>query len=174
MTSRADVTGPVNLTRNMRPLELLVERNLFGDTYTMGRFYVDGMPFGDTIEPCSLHLSNSMPLEEIKAKKVYGKTAIPMGRYKLSLEVSPSLKGRSYAKKYGGKFPYLVDVPCWNSVMIHPFNRGSESRGCISVAEYLSPGVVKNATKGYQDLMDFYLVPAFERGQDVYITISER
>ena len=65
----------------MRPLELLVERTLYGKTYTMGKFYVEGMPFGDTIEPFSRHLSNSMPLDEIKKAKIYGKTAIPCGRY---------------------------------------------------------------------------------------------
>ena len=101
----------------MRTFELLVERTLFGEDYTMGRFYVDGMPFGDTIEPRSLHLSNSMSLEDIKKQKVYGKTAIPCGRYKIEWRESPSLKDRSYAKKYKGKFPYLVNVPCWEGVI---------------------------------------------------------
>ena len=155
------------------PLELTLVRSEFGNTYTMGKMSVAGMLFSDTQEPPSRHLSSDMPLSEIQAKKVYGKTAIPTGRYKLEWRMSPSLKDRSYAKKYGGKFPYLVGVPGWKDVMIHPFNYGPESKGCISCGERQGPGVLVKATKGFQDFMDFYFVPAFERGQEVYLTIKE-
>lgn len=156
------------------PLELTVIRNDYGKDYTGGQMLVLGMIFGDTIEPPSRHLTNNMLLSEIKAKKVYGKTAIPTGRYKIEWKESPSLKNRSYAKQYGGKFPYLIDVPGWSGVMIHPFNYGTESKGCIAVGEKWMPGKVINATRGYQDLMDHYLVPAFKAGQEVYITIVEK
>lgn len=139
----------------------------------MGKMYVDGMLFGDTIEPKSLHLDSSMPLSEIKKKKVYGKTAIPTGRYRMIWQVSPSLKNRSYAKKYGGKFPYYENVPGWSGVMLHPFNRGTESKGCQAVGEKWKDGVIINATKGYEDFMDFFFVPAMKYGQEVYITIKE-
>lgn len=161
------------INETMRPLELLVERYDFGADHTGGRFYIDGMPFGDSMEPPSRHLSNSMPLSEIKAKKVYGKTAIPTGRYELELRVSPSLKNRAYARKYDGKFPYLKNIPGWTNVMFHPFNYGSESKGCIAVGEKWKPGAILKATKGYEDMMDYYLVPAFERGQRVFVTINE-
>ena len=157
----------------MNTLELLVERSKFGSDYTMGRMMVAGMPFGDTIEPCSRHLSNSMPLPEINAKKVAGKTAIPCGRYLVTWAYSPRLGRRAYAKKYGGKFPLLNNVPGWSGVLLHPFNYGTESQGCIAVGERWKDGKIINATKGYQDLMDFDLVPAFQRGQQVYITITE-
>ena len=158
----------------MNTLEILVERYDYGKDYTMGRMYVEGMIFGDSIEPPSRHLSNSMSLAEIKAKKVYGKTAIPCGRYELEWRVSPSLKNRSYAQKYSGKFPYLKDVPGWSDVMFHPFNYGRESKGCIAVGEKFKDGVLMKATQGYQDLMDYYIVPAFKRGQRVFVTIAER
>lgn len=157
----------------MNTLELTLSRYDLGSTYTNGVLRVEGMLFGETMEPPSRHLSKDMPLEEIKAKKVYGKTAIPTGRYELELRVSPSLKDRAYAKKYGGKFPYLKDVPNWTGVMFHPFNYGYESKGCIAVGEKWKPGIIINATKGYQDLMDFYLMPAFLRGQRVFVTITE-
>ena len=154
-------------------LELTLVRSEFGATYTGGTLYVAGMKFGDTIEPFDRGLTSDMTLVEIKAKKVYAKTCIPYGRYKLSWQVSPTLKDRTYAKKYDGKFPYLMDVPGWTGVMLHPFNVGTESKGCISVGQRYSPGKIINATRGFQDLMDFYLVPAFKRNQDVYITIKK-
>lgn len=158
----------------MRPLELLVERYDYGKDYTEGKFFVDGMPFGESMEPHSLHLTNSMPLSEIKAKKIAGCTAIPLGRYKVTWEWSPRLHGRSYAKEFGGKFPCLNNVPGWSGVLIHPFNYGRESQGCIAVGEYYKGGAIVRATVGYQDLMRHYLVPAWKRGQEVYITIKER
>lgn len=154
-------------------LNLLIERYDYGDTYTMGKLLVEGMLFSDTIEPPSLHLSKDMPLSEIKAKKVYGKTAIPTGRYENILSVSPTLKDRAYAREFGGKFPYFKDVPAWTGVMYHPFNFGYESKGCVGAGELWVPGKIINATQAYQDLMRYYLMPAFNRGQRVFTTIKE-
>ena len=157
----------------MRPLEILIERYDYGADYTQGRVYVDGMYFGESIEPFSRHLSNSMSLAEIKRRKVAGRTAIPTGRYRVTLAVSPRLKGRAYAKKYGGKFPLLNDVPGFSGILEHPLNYGHESAGCIGVGEWWKPGVIARATDGHYDLMDYYIVPASNRGQEVYITIAE-
>lgn len=155
------------------PLELTLVRNDFGKDYTGGILYVAGMKFGDTMEAFDRGLVNTMPLSEIKAKKVYGKTCIPYGRYKLTWAYSPKFGSRPYAKKYNGKFPLFNNVPGWSGVLFHPFNSGTESQGCVAVGEKWMPGKIIKATQGFQDLMDFYLVPAFERGQDVYITIKK-
>lgn len=157
----------------MNTLELTLIRSEFGDTFTGGNLLIEGMQFSDTMEPKSRHISNSMPLAEIKAKKVYGKTAIPVGRYEITWEWSPKFHSRAYAKEYGGKFPLINNVPAWSGVLIHPFNYGTESQGCIGPGERWKPGMIINSTKAYKDLMDFYLVPAFTRGQRVFITIIE-
>jgi hypothetical protein len=158
----------------MPTLNLYLRRYDKGKDHTNGEFYVEDMLFGESLEPPSRGLSKDMPLEEIKKKKVYGKTAIPTGTYELELRVSPSLKNRPYAKKYGGRFPYLKDVPCWSGVMIHPFNYASESKGCIAVGEKYKPGCVIRTTQGLEDLMDFYLLKAFETpGMKVFLTITE-
>ena len=157
----------------MRPLELLIERYDYGKDYCEGRVYVDGMIFGESMEPPSRHLTNSMPLSEIKKKKVTGKTAIPTGRYKVTWEYSPRLHGRSYAKKYNGKFPCLNGVPGFSGILLHPLNYGHENQGCIGTGEYWKSGVIARAQQGYTDLMDYFLVPAWKRGQEVYITIKE-
>lgn len=158
----------------MRPLELEVERYIYGGDFSEGKFSVDGMAFGESMEPCSRHLSADMPLKQIKALKVPGKTAIPCGRYRVIWALSSRLKDRAYAKPYGGKFPLLCDVPGWSGVLIHPFNYGRESQGCIGVGERWKDGVIIRATQGYKDFMDYYFVPAMERGQEVYITIKEK
>lgn len=157
----------------MKPLELLIERYDFGADYTEGRIYVEGMYFGETMEPYSRHLSSAMPLSEIKKKKVAGLTAIPTGRYKVTLAISPRLKDRVYGKRYDGKFPVLLDVPAFSGILLHPLNYGYESNGCIGVGEKWLPGKIVRAQQGHYDLMDMYILPAVQRGQDIFITIKE-
>lgn len=156
------------------PLELTLVRNEYGKDFCGGRLLVSEMDFSDTMEPPSRHLTSDMPLSEIKKKKVAGKTAIPTGRYKITWEWSQRLHGRTYGKKYNGKFPCLNDVPGFSGILFHPLNKGPESQGCIGTGERWKAGTILNATQAYYDLMDFYLVPAFKRNQDVYITIVEQ
>lgn len=146
-----------------------------GPGYTHGRLFVDECGFLCwTIEDEDRGLTQDMPLEKIKAIKVYGQTAIPKGRYKIELRVSPKFKDRKWSKKYGGLVPYLVNVPGYEGVAIHPFNTAEESLGCIGPGELHGTvrGRIFSSTRAYQDLMDFYLFPAYERADEIWITIE--
>ena len=146
-----------------------------GAGYTHGRLSTDEGGFLCwTLEDEDRGLTQDMPLAKIKAVKVYGKTAIPAGRYRVELRVSPSLKDKSYAKRYNGKFPYLVDVPGWEGVMLHPFNLPSESLGCIGVGmvRFGIRGRIFDSQRAYKDLMDYYIWPAYLRGEEIYLTIN--
>lgn len=163
----------------METLELRLVRNAYESAagYTHGRLFVPECGFFCwTLEDEDRGLRQDMPLAQIKARKVYGKTAIPTGRYRVLMDVvSPKLKDRAYAKKYGGCLPRLENVPGWTGVLIHPFNLPSESYGCIAPG-VLHDGIrgrIFDSTKAFYDLMDFYLVPAFERGQEVWITVKQ-
>lgn len=157
----------------MNDFVIHLHRVLGTKNYTRGRLYLDECGYlCDTIEDEDRGLNAYQPLSEIQEKKVYGKTAIPRGRYEVRLDiVSPRLKDRAYAKKYGGCLPRLMNVPGWDGVLIHPFNSASESKGCIGPGEW-DNGKVKRSTKAFYDLMDFYLLPAKERGQRIYIEID--
>ena len=50
-------------------MEIKVERTFLGSDYTVGKMYIDGEYFSDTLEDTVRDLT--------KEKKVYGKTAIP-------------------------------------------------------------------------------------------------
>lgn len=79
---------------------ITVKRIAKRPTYTIGKLYIDGVYFCDTLE------------NPVRDKKVYGETAIPVGTYKVTLNVvSPRFKDRAWAKPYGGKLPRLLDVP---------------------------------------------------------------
>lgn len=101
-------------------MEIKVRRIAKRQGYTIGRLYVDGRYFCDTLEDADRGLGSGMPLEKISRLKVYGQTAIPTGRYAVTLGVvSPRFKDRAWAKPYGGKVPRLLNVPGFDGVLIH-------------------------------------------------------
>lgn len=146
-----------------------------GEGYTHGRLFVDeGGFFCWTLEDTDRGLTQEMPLEEIKRLKVYGQTAIPTGRYPIQLRVSPRLKDKPYAKPYGGKMPYIYGIPGYSGVMIHPGNTTADTLGCVLVGMLHSGirGRIFDSQKAFRDLMDFYIWPAYQRGEKIWITIE--
>ena len=161
------------IKKTMNTLELLLDRRWKKDTYTIGIMSIDGKRFSETCEDKDRDLSADMPIEVIRHGKVFGKTAIPRGRYRIDMNtVSPKFKDRRWAKKYGGIVPRLVGVPCWSGVLLHPFNYASQSEGCISVGENKVKGGVINAEEWFCKMMDTYLWPAKLNGREIWITIK--
>ena len=146
-----------------------------GNGWTHGRLSTDEGGFLCwTLEDTDRGLRQDMPLEEIKRRKVYGQTAIPAGRYPIQMRVSPRLGGRPYAQKYGGKFPVLEDVPGFSGVMIHPGTTVEDTRGCLLVGMLRSGirGRIFDSQAAFRDLMDFYIWPAYLRGEKIWLTIE--
>ena len=95
-----------------------------------------------------------MPSEEIEKIKVYGKTAIPTGTYKVDMNtVSPKFKDRTWAKPYSGKLPRLLDVKGYSGVLIHVGNKPEDTLGCLLVGENKVKGQVINSTAAFNRLM---------------------
>ena len=154
-------------------MELLVKRVARRDEYTIGRLYINGVKFSDTLEDCDRGLTQDMPLEEIKAKKVYGKTAIPTGTYEIDMNtISPKFQARSWAKPYGGKLPRLLNVPGYEGVLLHPGSYSSDTSGCLLVGKNSIKGMVTESRKTFMDLMSHYLLPAKVRGEKITISIE--
>ena len=154
-------------------MELLVKRVARRDEYTIGRLYINGVKFSETLEDCDRGLTQDMPLEEIKAKKVYGKTAIPTGTYEIDMNtISPKFQARSWAKPYGGKLPRLIGVKGFEGVLLHVGNTASNSSGCLLVGKNSIKGMVTDSTKTFMSLMSKYLLPAKLRGEKITITIE--
>ena len=154
-------------------MELKIKRKAFEKEYTIGDLYIDGKFFSSTIEDCDRGLTQDMPLEEIKAKKIYGKTAIPTGTYEIDMNtISPKFQARSWAKPYGGKLPRLLNVPGYEGILIHPFNSAAESLGCIGVGKNSIKGMITDSSRTFMSLMSKYLLPAKVRGEKITISIE--
>lgn len=158
-------------------MQLRLIRNRYESAagYTLGRLFVDEGGFLCwVLEPEDRGLHQDMPLAKIKAKKVKGRTAIPAGEYRIKLKVSPTFKDKYYAKPYGGRMPYLENVPGFEGVMLHPGNRPEDTAGCLlpGMRQNGIPGQVFDSVLAWQDLMRFYLWPAYQRNQEIWITIE--
>ena len=68
-------------------MKLKLDRKYKKATYSIGKLYVDGVYFCDTVEDKDRGLTDKDSLEKIKATKVYAKTAIPTGAYKITMGV---------------------------------------------------------------------------------------
>lgn len=142
-------------------MKIKVKRIAKKATYTIGKLYVDEKYVCDTLE------------DAVRDKKIYGKTAIPSGTYKITMDVvSPRFKNRAWAKPYGGKIPRLIDVPNYEGVLIHVGNTTDDTSGCLLVGKNTIVGMVADSTNTFKKLMDNYLIPAKKRGENITITIE--
>lgn len=119
-------------------MKLKLERKYKKEKYTIGRLYVDGVLFCNTLEDVDRGLDESTTAIEIAEKKVYGETAIPTGTYKVVLDVySPKFsKYPFYQDICEGKLPRLLNVKGFNGILIHCADgpRGAELvQGCIGI-----------------------------------------
>lgn len=131
------------------------KRRYTAKDYTIGTLSIDGVPFCDTLEPTDRGLKSSMTLQEIKANKVKGKTAIPTGIYHVDMNtVSPRLKNKSYAKPYGGRVPRLQGVKGFDGVLIHPGNTADDTEGCILVGRNTEVGKLTDSKATYCKLFE--------------------
>lgn len=124
-------------------MKLTLKRIAIKDKYIIGRLYVNGERFCDTLEP---------PLT--------GRThpAIPRGKYKVTLGVkSPkysNYKRYPWAERVGGMLPRLIGVPSREGILIHVGNTAADTLGCILVGENKAVGKVVSSTSAFYRLYD--------------------
>lgn len=153
-------------------MKLELKRRFRGPNYTIGSLFINGVYECDTIEDVDRGLTDSMSVDEIKAKKIYGRTAIPTGTYRIDMNtVSPKFKDRSWAKFCGGKLPRLIDVKGYEGVLIHVGNKAEDTLGCILVGDNKIKGQVINSTATFQELYSVML-KAKLLGEELSLTIE--
>lgn len=153
-------------------MELQLKRRFRGPKYTVGSLFVNGVYECDTLEDTDRGLTSDMSVDVIKAKKIYGETAIPSGTYDIDMNiVSPKFKDRPWAKFCGGKLPRLLNVKGYEGVLIHVGNKAEDTLGCILVGDNKVKGQVVNSTSTFQQLY-LQMLKAHTRGEKITITIN--
>ena len=155
-------------------MELRLERIALRSEYTIGKLYVNGKYACDTIEDTVRDLDKDGKFANGEVK-IPGKTAIPYGRYEITMKVkSPKYSNfskYSWAKKYDGYLPRLLNVSQFDGVLMHVGNSALDSEGCIIVGENKVVGKVINSVNTFRRLRDDYLVPAKKRNERIFISI---
>ena len=138
-------------------MKLTIKRIITRSSYTLGKLYIDGVYFCDTLEDKDRGLTQNMSIEQIKSMKVPGETAIPKGTYKVTLDViSPKFsKYPFYMQTCGGKLPRLIDVKGYEGVLIHVADgpkRDSLVQGCIGIGNLSAEEYLMNGKKVFAEL----------------------
>lgn len=133
-------------------MELLVQRIAKKSDYTIGRLFVDGRYVCDVLE------------DRVREPgvKVPGETAIPAGRYRVIVNVSP---------KFKRELPRLLDVPGFEGILIHAGNSARDSSGCLLPGENTQKGRVLNSRK-HEARLTGMIKEAIGRGEEVWIEIE--
>lgn len=153
-------------------MELKLKRIALRDTYTIGRLYVDNHYFCDTIEDKVRDLNKDGDLNDAGEGKVYAKTAIPYGRYEVTMKVkSPKFSQRAAYNWCSGYLPRLLNVPHFEGILIHAGNSADSSAGCLIVGENKIKGQVVNSMATMKKLYHV-LKNVSNRGEKIWITIK--
>ena len=150
-------------------MELDIKRIARRENYTVGRLYIDGKYFCDTLEDKDRGLRQDMPVAVIRATKRKGITAIPTGRYRITLAVqSPKFSKRAIYQFCNGYLPRLINVPGYDGVLIHIGNTARDTEGCLLVGRNTQVGKVLDSRKTFIELYDRLLGAK----DDIYIKIE--
>lgn len=98
-------------------MELTLNRIFLGGSATIGELLINDKHLCDTLE------DRVRP----EGEKVYGKTAIPEGKYEIELTHSPRFKKI---------LPEILNVPNFSGIRIHTGNSSKDTEGCIIVGTW--------------------------------------
>lgn len=124
-------------------MRLTVIRIANRPTYCIGKLYIDGKYFCDTLEDVDRGLDDAMDEQTIKKLKVKGETAIPTGIYQVLLTYSP---------KYKRIMPLINNVKGYSGIRIHSGNTDKDTEGCLLVGKNKEVGKVLESRITYNAL----------------------
>lgn len=144
--------------------------------YCVGRLYIDGHLVCNSLEDEDRGLSDAMDERTIRNRKIYGKTAIPRGRYTIDMEtVSPKFsKKQFYMEVCQGKLPRLKNVKGFEGILLHVADgpKGADLlEGCIGVGLNRVKGQLCEGEETFKKIYAL-MKEAHDRGETIYITIE--
>ena len=114
-------------------MNLTLYRKWFTDISTTGVLFIDDAFFCYTLE------------DAVREQKVYGKTAIPYGKYEVVITYSP---------RFQKNMPLLLNVPNYEGVRIHTGNTARDTEGCILVGKSKGYDFIGGSRNAFNELME--------------------
>ena len=137
---------------------LTLDRKYKLPTYTIGKLYIDGEYFCDTLEDKDRGLTDSMFVSEISKIKIKKETAIPTGTYKVTI---------TYSNRFKKNMPLINNVKGFEGIRIHSGNTNQDTEGCILVGFNKVKGNVINSRDTYNKLFS-----VLSKSNNITITIK--
>jgi hypothetical protein len=145
----------------MQTFETGLTRVFKGPTYTIGKFHFGETFFCDILEDTVRDKNNDGDLDDPGETKVWGETAIPIGRYEIVRQYSPHFKR---------DMPYLVGVRYFTGIMMHWGTTAIDTHGCLLVGVNSEKGKVLGSRVTF-DALWVKFTTAWDAGKRVYITV---
>lgn len=142
-------------------MELTLKRKTFTDNSTIGDLFINGKFFCYVLEDKERGLVASEGAEACAKKKIYGKTAIPYGRYEVVM---------TYSNRFKQYMPLLLDVPAFAGIRIHTGNKAEDTEGCLLVGENASTDWVGLSRAAYDKLLKKF--KSVEKAEKIFIEIT--
>jgi hypothetical protein len=139
-------------------MKLRLERTWCGAVCTIGTLSIDGAFECFTLEDVVRERDG----EPVEAWKIYGETAIPRGRYPVTI---------TYSNRFKRDLPLVDRVPGFAGIRIHPGNTHEDTEGCILVGRAKGPDRVLESRAAFLDLYD-KLDQALARGEAVTLEVA--
>lgn len=137
-------------------MKMQIVRDSFSETTTLGRLFIDGKFECHTLEDKDRKLENG-------GDKVYGKTAIPRGVYKVVID---------YSNRFKRRLPRLLNVQQFEGIRIHPGNTHVDTHGCPLVGRLrINGNSVGYSRVAFDDLFK-KLEAAQDRGEEITIEVK--
>lgn len=135
-------------------MELKLNRIFLGSSATIGELLVNDKYLCDTLE------DRVRP----EGEKVYGKTAIPEGKYEIEL---------THSSRFKKILPEILNVPNFSGIRIHTGNSSKDTEGCIIVGTWdgEKEDWVGNSRIAFDELMSL-LEEATNNKEKVTITVK--
>ena len=142
-------------------MELLLQRFQRTDISTISKLFIDDEQFCFCLEDKDRGLHQDMTVQEILAIKVYGKTAIPTGKYQVVI---------TYSNRFKKPLPLLLNVTGYEGIRIHPGNTAEQTLGCILCGTTYDDNIVNNSREAFYEL--FEKIEKASKTEKIWITIE--
>lgn len=144
-------------------MQITITRQKFTPKCTMGTQSINGTPVCKSLEDLDRGLNADMPITEIKAKKVWAETAIPVGTYKLE---------KLWWEAHKNFYPHLLNVPGYEGVLMHGGVTDADTEGCILYGTAFAQDDYMTGQPEARALLIDPILKALDAGEEVYITIA--
>lgn len=141
-------------------MNLTLQRTHQNGPATFGKLYADGTFLVYTLED----EIREVPGEPVANWKIRGATAIPTGRYLVTLENSP---------RFGPDTLTVSQVPGFTGVRMHAGNTTADTEGCPLLGLAITAtGIAGGTTRPAVDMVKHAVKQAWAAGEQVWMTVN--